>query len=97
MTNAHTVYVDDSGTDSKSRIITAAFCVSTVEKWLHFERRWKSISVNAGFKHFHMTEFAACKREKPCNQCARGETTLALISQQKNKKAVVSWHNSYSE
>jgi hypothetical protein len=23
--------------------------------------------------------------------------TLALISQQKNKKAVVSWHNSYSE
>jgi hypothetical protein len=76
MTGAQTVYVDDSGTDSKSRIIAAAFCVSTVEKWLQFEKRWKNISINAGFKHFHMTEFAACKREKPCHQCIRGETTL---------------------
>jgi len=74
--DAQTVYVDDSGTDTKSRIVTAAFCLSTVEKWTQFERRWKNISVNAGFKHFHMTEFAACKRERPCNQCVRGETTL---------------------
>jgi hypothetical protein len=77
MVEAQTVYVDDSGTDTKSRIVTAAFCVSTVEKWLQFERRWRTISVNAGFEHFHMTEFAACRREKPCHQCARGETTLA--------------------
>jgi hypothetical protein len=76
MADAQTVYVDDSGTDTKSRVVAAAFCVSPVEKWLQFERRWKNISVNAGFKHFHMTEFAACKREKPCNQCVRGETTL---------------------
>jgi hypothetical protein len=27
----------------------------------------------------------------------RNFIVLALISQQKNKKAVVSWHNSYSE
>ena len=76
VTEAQTVYVDDSGSDSKSRIITAAFCVSTVEKWQRFERRWRNISVNAGFKHFHMTEFAACKQEKPCHQCVRGETAL---------------------
>jgi hypothetical protein len=76
MAEAQTVYVDDSGTDPKSRIVTAAFCVSTVEKWILFERRWRNISTNAGFKHFHMTEFAACKREKPCHQCVRGETTL---------------------
>jgi hypothetical protein len=76
MVDAQTVYVDDSGTDGKSRIAAAAFCVSTVDKWLAFERRWKNISVNAGFKHFHMTEFAACKQEKPCRQCINGKTTL---------------------
>jgi len=76
MIDAHTVYVDDSGTDPKSRIATAAFCVSTVEKWKAFERRWKTISTNAGFKHFHMTEFAACRQEKPCKQCEAGKTTL---------------------
>jgi hypothetical protein len=76
MADAHIVYVDDSGTDSKSRVATAAFCVSTPEKWLDFERKWRNISINAGFKHFHMTEFAACKYEKPCPQCIKGETTL---------------------
>lgn len=76
MVDTHIVYVDDSGTDGKSRIATAAFCVSTIEKWIAFERRWKTIATNAGFEHFHMTEFAACRQEKPCHQCARGETTL---------------------
>jgi len=76
MVEAQTVYVDDSGTDPKSRIVAAAFCVSTVEKWLAFERRWRNISVNAGFQHFHMTEFAACKEGKPCKQCFSGEKTL---------------------
>lgn len=76
MADAQTVYIDDSGTDTKSRIVTAAFCVSTVAKWQQFERRWRKISINAGFEHFHMTEFAACKREKPCKQCIKGETTL---------------------
>jgi len=76
MVDAHTVYVDDSGTDGKSRIATAAFCVSTVEKWTAFGRRWNTIATNAGFKHFHMTEFAACRPDKPCQQCVKGETTL---------------------
>jgi hypothetical protein len=76
MVDAHTVYVDDSGTDGKSRVATAAFCVSTVEKWTAFGRRWNTIATNAGFRHFHMTEFAACREDKPCHQCARGETTL---------------------
>jgi hypothetical protein len=78
MVDAHTVYVDDSGTDGKSRVATAAFCVSTVEKWLAFGRRWNTIATNAGFKlqHFHMTEFAACRPDKPCRQCVSGETTL---------------------
>lgn len=69
-----TVYVDDSGTDSKSRIAAAAFCVSTVERWKAFERRWRNIATNAGFSQFHMTEFAACRPDKPCNQCMRGQT-----------------------
>jgi hypothetical protein len=74
--DAHTVYVDDSGTDPKSRIVAAAFCVSPAEKWLQFERRWRNICVNAGMKYFHMTEFAACRQEKPCKQCVQGATTL---------------------
>ncbi len=74
MVDARTVYVDDSGTDSKSRIAAAAFCVSTVERWKAFERRWKTISTNAGFSQFHMTEFAACRPEKPCRQCINGHT-----------------------
>jgi hypothetical protein len=77
MDDAHTVYVDDSGTDGKSRIVTAAFCVSTVDKWLEFEDKWKRIARHAGFAHFHMTEFVACRRDKWCNQCRDGKTTLA--------------------
>jgi hypothetical protein len=76
MADAHTVYVDDSGTDGKSRIVTAAFCVSPAERWLDFDRKWNKIALHAGFKHFHMTEFVACRRDKPCNQCVRGKTTL---------------------
>jgi hypothetical protein len=69
------VYVDDSGTDSKSAIVTAAFCVSTERKWQEFEARWRKIGERAGFEHFHMTEFAACKRDKWCPQCRHGKTT----------------------
>lgn len=76
MVDAQTVYVDDSGTDSKSRIASAAFCVSTVEKWLEFGREWNAISIDAGFEHFHMTEFAACRRNNSCRQCREGKTTL---------------------
>jgi len=76
MIDAHTVYVDDSGTDGKSRIVAAAFCVSPVNKWQQFERKWNAIARHAGFKHFHMTEFAACRRDKPCKQCVCGKTSL---------------------
>jgi hypothetical protein len=77
MADAHTVYVDDSGTDPKSRIVTAAFCVSTVDKWLEFEEKWKKIAKHARFdlKHFHMTEFAACRRNHLCQQCRAGKTS----------------------
>jgi hypothetical protein len=51
MVDAHTVYVDDSGTDSKSRIATAAFCVSTEEKWAQFERRWRNIALQEEANH----------------------------------------------
>jgi hypothetical protein len=76
MTNAQTVYVDDSGTDTRSQIAAAAFCVSTVDKWLDFERRWRRIADRAGFrlKDFHMTEFAACRRGHRCATCTRGKT-----------------------
>ncbi len=49
---------------------------TTVEKWTAFGRRWNTIATNAGFKHFHMTEFAACRPDKACQQCVKGETTL---------------------
>src|SRR4051794_27086266 len=76
MPETQTVYVDDSGTDPKSRIVAAAFCVSTTEKWEEFGEKWKKISSHAGFEHFHMTEFAACKRNRWCPQCQSGKTTL---------------------
>jgi hypothetical protein len=79
MSDALTVYVDDSGTDGKSRIAAAAFCVSTVDKWLHFEDAWRKIADRAGFelKHWHMTEFAACRPGHLCQQCKHGETSAA--------------------
>jgi hypothetical protein len=78
MADAHTVYVDDSGTDPKSRIATAAFCVSTVDKWLEFEQKWRKIAKHAKFdlKYFHMTEFAACRRDHLCQQCRSGKTSV---------------------
>jgi len=75
MADFHTVYVDDSGSDPKSKIASAAFCVSTVERWKEFEEKWRRIADRAGFdiQHFHMTEFAACRRNSPCRQCQSGK------------------------
>jgi hypothetical protein len=70
----YTVYVDDSGTDSHSRIVVAAFCVSQVRKWKKFEAAWRAVGKDAGFDHFHMTEFAACRKEKWCRECIAGKT-----------------------
>lgn len=76
MVDAQTVYVDDSGTDPKSKIAAAAFCVSTVERWGEFLDQWKRIADFAGFelKNFHTTEFAACRRDQLCQQCQTGKT-----------------------
>ena len=77
MPDAQTVYVDDSGTDPQSKIADASFCVATVERWLDFEDRWRKIADSAGFdiKHWHMTEFAACRPTNFCQQCLRQKTT----------------------
>src|SRR5579862_5745199 len=76
MADAQTVYVDDSGTDGKSRVVAAAFCVSTEDRWLALMDVWGQIAERAGFelKDWHMTEFAACRRDHLCQQCLRGET-----------------------
>jgi hypothetical protein len=78
MSDSQTVYVDDSGTDSKSKVAAAAFCVSTVEKWLAFLDSWKAIAKRAGFdlKYFHTTEFAACRQGHLCQQCLNGRTSV---------------------
>jgi hypothetical protein len=77
MADSLIVYVDDSGTDPKSRVAAAAFCVSPVERWQEFLDRWNRIAEHAGFelKQFHMTEFAACRRGHLCQQCKAGHTS----------------------
>jgi len=75
MVDALTVYVDDSGSDTKSKVAAAAFCVSSVERWQKLLIRWQFIASRAGFdlKDFHMTEFVACRRDHPCQQCRQGK------------------------
>jgi len=75
MVDGLTVYVDDSGSDTKSKIAAAAFCVSTVERWQELLQKWRKIALNAGFdlKDFHMTEFVACRRGELCQQCQQGK------------------------
>jgi hypothetical protein len=79
MCDTHIVYVDDSGTDGKSRVAAAAFCVSTRDRWLEFEKSWQKIAKHAGFelRNFHMTDFAACRRGHPCQHCKRGEISVS--------------------
>ena len=73
------VYVDDSGSepDPRVRIIVAAFCISTEKKWKKFESAWKAVAQDAGFIHFHMTEFAGCRRDSWCRDCKGGRTDAA--------------------
>src|SRR5438128_1207469 len=70
-----TVYLDDSGTNNQARIISGAYCVSSVRNWEAFERRWNIVAEVAGFKHFHMTEFAGCRPDKWCRDCRNGKKT----------------------
>jgi len=72
-----TVYVDDSGTNNNARVVTGAVCVSSVQRWKAFERKWKKIAVSTGFKHFHMTEFAGCRPDKFCRDCINGKKSVA--------------------
>jgi len=70
-----TVYVDDSGTNDEARIVTGACCVASVSNWKKFERRWLEIGKEAGFKYFHMTEFAGCRPDEWCRDCRKGKQT----------------------
>ena len=81
MSETQIVYIDDSGTDGRSKIAAAAFCVSTAERWQEFETKWQKIAERAGFRlnQFHMTEFAACRRDQLCQQCQNGQTTAQTI------------------
>ena len=74
----HIIYVDDSGTDGKSKVAAAAFCVSTANRWQELLAKWNKIAEHAGFeiKNFHTTEFAACRRDHLCEQCKAGHTTV---------------------
>ena len=74
----HVIYVDDSGTDGKSRVAAAAFCVSTADRWQEMLDKWNKIADHAGFeiRTFHTTEFAACRRNHLCEQCKAGRTTV---------------------
>jgi hypothetical protein len=76
MVDALTVYVDDSGSDTKSAVVAAAFCVSTVERWQKLLKKWRKIASDAGFDlaDFHTTEFVACRRGEPCQQCQHGKS-----------------------
>jgi hypothetical protein len=70
------VYVDDSGTEPNPnvRIVVAAFCVSTVKSWRKFDSAWRAVEQDAGFKQFHMTEFAGCRKDAWCRDCRNGKT-----------------------
>src|SRR5882757_6196689 len=78
MAEPQIVYVDDSGTDGKSRVAAAAFCVSTVDRWQELLKKWNKIADHAGveLRNFHTTEFAACRRDHLCQQCRAGHTTV---------------------
>jgi len=55
-------YFDASGT-CDSQVLTVAGFVSTVNKWMRFEKEWTSILRREGIKVFHMTDFVSSKRE----------------------------------
>jgi hypothetical protein len=69
-----TVYVDDSGTHESAKIAAAACCVSSVRLWKRYERDWIDVERDEGFKHFHMSAFAACHPDRWCRDCRNGKT-----------------------
>jgi hypothetical protein len=55
----YSAYFDASGKKDSHRSITVAGAVSTVKKWLRFEREWSKVLREFGVKEFHYTDFAA--------------------------------------
>jgi hypothetical protein len=69
------VYIDDSGTNNHARIVSGACCVASAKNWKKFERQWNAIGESAGFRYFHMTEFAGCRPDEWCRDCQNGKQT----------------------
>jgi hypothetical protein len=51
-------YFDESGTHAGSRVLCVAGYLSTPERWVAFERDWKSALKDCGIPFFHMVDFA---------------------------------------
>lgn len=58
-----TAYFDTSGHPNQQQILTTAGFVSTVDKWVRFDREWNGILKSEGIKVFHMTDFASNEGE----------------------------------
>jgi hypothetical protein len=67
-----------AGATQNRKLLLLLSAFSTVEKWKEFEAGWRKIADHAGFdlRHFHMTEFAACRRDNLCQQCRNGKTSV---------------------
>jgi hypothetical protein len=52
-------YFDDSGTHPEANTAIAACYLSTVKEWKRFNSKWRKAGAKAGFRTFHMSEFAA--------------------------------------
>jgi hypothetical protein len=53
-----TAYFDDSGSPDQGVCLTVAGYVSTVEKWIRFEKEWRAILYENDIEYFHMKEYA---------------------------------------
>jgi hypothetical protein len=56
-------YYDASGTQKGEGSIVVVGLVSTVEKWVRFEKAWNAALEEFGVTHFHMKDFAHSRRE----------------------------------
>jgi hypothetical protein len=52
-----TAYIDESGTDEKSKTVVIAAAVARNSSWLKLESAWKAILKKHGVKAFHAKEF----------------------------------------
>jgi hypothetical protein len=59
----YSAHFDASGTD-KDHVIVVAGGISSVARWVKFEREWNNALLRHGLPEgtiFHMTDFAVCK------------------------------------